>query len=249
MKIVATIEARMGSSRLPGKVLKKFGDRASLELMIERIKKSKLLNEVVIATTTSAQDDKIVELAERISCKYFRGSENDVLDRVLMAAQSVGADIIVELTGDCPFLDGELIDEAVQAYLDKKVDYFYNRLTPGLPDGFDVQVFSYKKLEEISLLTNDPIDRVHVSCYFYNNPDKYLCGGIEVDKSSLMFWPDLGLTLDQIEDFEFLSEIYNKLSTKYDDYFSAKSIMDLLKSNPELSKINSSVTRKQLTDG
>lgn len=249
MRIVATIEARVGSSRLPGKVLKKFGDVTSLELMVERVKKSKLVSDVVIATTVSSKDDEIVKLAEKINCKYYRGSEDDVLERVLLAAQSASADIIVELTGDCPFLDGELIDDAIETYQDKKVDYFYNRLIPGLPDGFDVQVFSLAKLKEISLLTNDPIDRVHVSCYFYNNPDKYLCSGKEIPKDSVMFWPDLGLTLDQMEDYKFLGEIYNKLVAKEGNNFTARSIMKLLKSNPELTKINSEVKRKQLSDG
>lgn len=249
MKVVATIEARMGSSRLPGKVLKKFGDVASLELMVERVKKSKMIDDVVIATTVSSKDDDIVKLAERIKCRYYRGSEDDVLERVLLSAQSVDADIIVELTGDCPFLDADLIDDAIKTYQDKKVDYYYNRFTPGLPDGFDVQVFSLAKLREISHLTNDPIDRVHVSCYFYNNPDKYSCSGKEIQKDSLMYWPDLGLTLDQVEDYEFLGEIYDRLSLKEGHHFSARSIMELLKSNLDLSKINASVQRKQLSDG
>ena len=169
-RIVATIEARMTSTRLPGKVLLKIGGKPALEYMIKRIEQSKLIDEIVVATTTKDSDLPIIDLCARVGCKHFRGSEQDVLLRVLDAAKSVGADIIVELTGDCPFIDPEIIDKLIELYFSRDYDYASNVVERSFPDGFDTQVFSVKSLERVSEMTDDPIDRVHVSCYFYKNP-------------------------------------------------------------------------------
>ena len=159
----------MTSTRLPGKVLLKIGEKPALEYMINRIKQSNLIDEIVVATTTNDSDLPIIDLCAKIGCKHFRGSEEDVLLRVLDAAKSVSADIIVELTGDCPFIDPEIIDNVISLYFSGDYDYASNIVERTFPDGFDTQVFSVRSLEEVSRMTKDPIDRVHVSCYFYNN--------------------------------------------------------------------------------
>src|SRR3989344_590623 len=135
-KIVATIEARMTSSRLPGKVLLPLADKPALERLLERIRTSAYVDEIVVATTTNRADDPIVSLASRLNVTYFRGSENDVLSRVLLAAQSVHGDIIVELTGDCPLINGELVDRGIEEFFSHDVDYASNTIHRSYPAGF-----------------------------------------------------------------------------------------------------------------
>ena len=137
-RICATIEARMTSSRLPGKVIKPILDKPTLELMVERVKRIECLDDIILATTTNADDDCLVELAERLGIKCFRGSEDDVLERVLHAAQAHDVDIIVELTGDCPLLDPALVDQGVATYLEKGVDYLTNSQPASYPIGMVV---------------------------------------------------------------------------------------------------------------
>jgi len=140
-RIIATIEARMTSSRLPGKVLMDFCGKPSLQHIVERLRKSQCVSDVVVATTVNDEDDPIIELCRTIGCKYYRGSELDVLDRVLKTAQSVGGDIIVEITGDCPLVDFRHVDFLVSTLIDGNYDYASNTIIRSFPDGIDVQVF------------------------------------------------------------------------------------------------------------
>src|SRR5439155_17526415 len=142
MKVVATIEARMRSSRLPGKVLRPVVGKPLLELLIERLRRARRIDQVVVATTDNPADDAIAEVAGRSGAACFRGSEEDVLDRVLRAAQSVAADVIVEITADCPLADPHVVDRMVEVYLANKYDYVANVLRPTYPAGFEVQVFA-----------------------------------------------------------------------------------------------------------
>ena len=170
-KIVVTIEARMGSTRLPGKVIKPILGRPMLELMIERVKKSMLVDEIVVATSTNKNDDILQELAENIHVGCFRGSEDDVLDRVLRAAQAHKADHIAELWGDCPLIDPEIIDRKIQYYLDNDFDCVGTHLDKKFPWGISSLIFPTKILEEVSFLTQDPVDRENVSNYIYEHPN------------------------------------------------------------------------------
>ena len=176
MKFVATIEARMGSSRLPGKSMKKILGRPMLELMIERVLKSKRINEVVIATPICKENDQIEELGTKLGVKCYRGSEDDVLDRVLKAAQSVKASVIIELWGDCPLIDPSMLDKLVEFYEKNEYDCVGTVLTnfeKTYPLGISALIFSTKILEEVNELTNDPVDRENVSNYIYEHPEKY----------------------------------------------------------------------------
>ena len=227
-KVVATIEARMTSSRLPGKVLMEYCGIPNLEHIIRRLRRSEYIDEVVVATTTNDTDMPIVELCERIDCKYYRGSEEDVLARVLETAKSVDGDIIVEITGDCPVIDWRHVDYLVKQYLGSDYDYISNTIERTLPRGFDTQVFSVNVLERVEALTKSPVDREHVSLYIYTNPDKFkICNWVAED---VMKHPELGITLDNYDDYELIKDIYESLYWEDND-FSAEDVVNLLLSD------------------
>lgn len=245
-EIVATIEARMTSSRLPGKVLMPLAGQPALERLIERLKRSIYLDKIVVATTINQTDDPVVELAQKLNVDYFRGSEADVLGRVLGAAQSVGAEIIVEITGDCPLVDHRLVDRGIEEFFSHQVDYASNTIKLSYPIGFDIQVFPVKILAEVASLTHDPIDRAHVSYYIYNHPKKYQLRNWEAEPEN--YWPDLRVTLDEREDHELLNKIFESLLPQRDD-FSADDVIKFLKTNPSLLEINKNVRQKEAHEG
>jgi len=233
MKIVAIIEARMGSTRLPGKHLKKILGKPVLELLVERIKKTPSINEIVLATTTQKRDDILEKLAQRINIKCFRGSEDDVLGRVLATAQSTQTDLIVETLGDCPLTDPKLIEQCIQVFLQNDYNYVSNSLKRTFPDGFDVQVYPTKVLAEVDSLTNDPVDREHVTPYIYQHPKKYKIKNISARGD--LHWPELGITLDTIEDFGLIKAIFEALYSPK-TCFDAHDIVAFMRSNPRLLK-------------
>ena len=244
--IVATIEARMTSSRLPGKVLLPLAGKPALERLVERIRRSRYVDDIVVATTINNEDQPIVDLCEKIGCLYFRGSEEDVLSRVLSAAKSVTGDIIVEITGDCPLIDHRHIDKVIELFYSGEYDYASNTIERSFPDGFDVQVFPVHVLEEVDRLTHDPIDRVHVSYYIYTHPERYRLFNWKAE--GVMYWPGLGITLDEEDDYILLNKIFEELFPKNAD-FSAKDVVELLRNRPELVEINSNVRRKAPEEG
>ncbi|MFZ3132817.1 MAG: NTP transferase domain-containing protein, partial [Desulfosporosinus sp.] len=158
LKICATIEARMSSTRLPGKVLLDLVGKPVLQHIIERLSRSKYVDEVIVATTDNPCDDQIVALCHSIGCAYFRGSEDDVLLRVLDTARDVNADIIVEITGDCPVIDWRHVDHLIELFFSGKYDYAANIIERTFPRGFDTQVFPTAVLAEVNELTTNPID-------------------------------------------------------------------------------------------
>ena len=247
MKIVATIEARMTSSRLPGKVLMHLGNVPLLEVLIHRVKKSKLIDEIVLATTTNKTDDPIVNLCKKLKVPFYRGSEYDVLDRVLKAAKKSGADLICELMGDSPFLDPNLIDETIKTHIKNKNDYTSNFYPENyLPMGFATQVFSTKVLEKTARLTSDPIDRVHVSYYIYQHPEIFKCGGVKIGKG--IKYPEIRLCVDTKEDFDLVNKVFEGLGKK-NPLFSCREAMVYLQSHPHLLKINKHVKQKKPSEG
>src|SRR6266849_9654707 len=173
MKTVAIVQARMSSSRLPGKILRPVLGKPLLELLVERLKRTTSVDEVVIATTANEGDNEVESLTQRLGIGCFRGSEHDVLDRVLRAAQAASADVIVEITGDCPLIDFTVIDKLVDVYQKNSYDYVTNVLKRTYPRGLDTQVFATSVLEEVSRLTDDPVDHEHVSLYIYEHPERF----------------------------------------------------------------------------
>jgi spore coat polysaccharide biosynthesis protein SpsF len=245
-KIVCTIEARMTSSRMPGKVLKPLAGEPALQRVVERIQKSKSVDEIIIATTENISDQPIVDLCNKIGCSCFRGSKNDVLKRVLEAAKSFNGEIIVEITGDCPLIDHRHIDKVVELFFSGEYDYAANCIEPSFPEGFAVQVFPTKILEEVNKLTDDYIDHIHVSYYIYNHPERY--GLINWKAEGHMYWPGLALTLDEEDDYVLLSKIFNELFPENED-FSAEDVVSLLRRRPDLVAINAGVRRKMPQEG
>lgn len=241
MRIVAIIEARMRSSRLPGKVLKPILGRPMLALMIERLQRSSRLDAISIATTADESCDEIATLANELHVGCYRGSEDDVLDRVLKTAKHAKADLIVELTGDCPLLDPVIVDCVIEAFLANKVDYCSNGLIETYPRGMDVQVFPVSVLERVADLTDQPEDREHVSLYIYEHPDMFQL--LNVESKLPGGSGDIRLTVDTEEDFELVRHIFEELySVK--PAFGLQDILDLLSRRPDLRAINRHVRQK-----
>jgi spore coat polysaccharide biosynthesis protein SpsF len=240
-RIVATIEARMTSSRLPGKVLAEAEGRPMLELMIERLRFVSELDQIVVATTTNAADDPVEALARRLGIGIWRGSEDDVLVRVLEAAVAHKADVIVELTGDCPLLDPVLVSDTIRHYREARVDYVSNGLKPGYPMGMGSQVFSTAVLKDVAARTNDPVDHEHVSLYIYRHPEIYTLSGVEAPAAHSR--PQMRLTLDTKEDLAVIRAVFAALRPGRRD-FSLAEIIAFMDANPEIAAINAQVAQK-----
>lgn len=245
-KIVATIEARMASSRLPGKVLLPLADKPALQHLVERLKRSKYLDGIVVATTDKPGDDVIEALAKQLGVDCFRGSEDDVLGRVLGAAQSVQADLICEITGDCPLLDWRVVDRGIEEFFTAPLDYAANCLTQSYPLGLETQVFPTKVLAEVDQLTKDPIDRTHVSYYIYMHPEKFRVKNWAANPEAHA--PEVRLTLDETDDLKLIDQVFRELLPSKPD-FSVEDVVALLKLKPELLAINEHVRQKQAQEG
>lgn len=241
MKTTAIIEARMTSSRLPGKVMRPILEKPMLQLLIERLEHAKTLDKIIIATTTNKEDTSIEELSKTLNVGCYRGSEDDVLDRVLQAAVTSGTDIIVEITGDCPLIDPGVIDTLVTIYHSGTYDYVSNVLKRTFPNGLDTQVFSTKTLQKVAQLTDDPVDHEHVSLYIYEHPAIFSLYNHESDIAE-KYW-DLRLTVDTQEDFLLISTIFNRLYPSNPD-FRLSDIITLIEKEPELLQINQNIQQK-----
>ncbi|MFA4876150.1 MAG: glycosyltransferase family protein [Methanoregula sp.] len=243
MKTVAIIEARMTSTRLPGKVMLPILGRPTLELMIERLKRAKLIDQIVVATTQNHTDDVVEHLTHRLGVGCFRGSEDDVLDRVLRSAHANGVDVIVEVTGDCPLIDPIVVDNVIGIYQKKNIDYVSNVLKQTYPIGMDVQVFSTAVLEKVARLTQDPIDHEHVSLYIYEHPEIFSLFNIESDLPE-KYW-NMRLTLDTQEDYQLITAIYELLYPR-NPTFTLDDIVDLLEKRKDLIELNRNIQQKKV---
>jgi spore coat polysaccharide biosynthesis protein SpsF len=241
-KVVASIEARMGSSRLPGKVLYDINGKPAIERLVNRLRLCKEIDEIIIATTDKPGDDKLAEWAIQNQLPLFRGSEEDVLNRVVNAQQLLKSDIVVEVTGDCILLDPNIIDLGIRTYLANSFDVVTNARVASYAQGLDVQVYSLKILEYVEKNIQDPAVREHVSLYFYENPKLYsVCNMIAPPQ-----WerPNLRLQLDYQEDLELIRELYRRLEPRWGYAFGVERIIDELNSDPNLEKINASCIEK-----
>ena len=170
MKIVATIEARMTSSRLPGKVLMNVNKKPILSFLINRLRQVSSIDEIVLATTINSTDDELITFANLNELSFFRGSENNVMKRVIDAADEAKADIIVEITGDCPLIDPQIIEQMIQIYTNNSAEYVNNCHIRSYPDGMDIQVFSLNTLKKSYQMTSNQLDYEHVTLHIRNNP-------------------------------------------------------------------------------
>lgn len=239
----AIIEARMGSSRLPGKVLRPILGKPTLELLVERLSRASVLDGIIVATTSNPADQEIEHLARRLGIGCFRGSEEDVLDRVLKAAHASRVDVIVEITGDCPLIDPQVVDRVASAYHASQADYVSNTLCRTFPRGLDTQVFATAVLEEVARSTQDPVDHEHVSLYIYEHPEQFSLENVESGLPQR--YRDLRLTVDTPEDFALISAIYHELYPG-DPAFTLRDVVDLLERKPELMLLNAAIQQKQV---
>ncbi|MFA7288397.1 MAG: glycosyltransferase family protein [Melioribacteraceae bacterium] len=236
--IVAIIQARTGSTRLPNKVLKNLCGKPLIWHIINRLKYSKKIEKIVLATTQNENDDTLEKWARENGIDCFRGNENDVLDRYYKAAQYFSAGTIVRITADDPFKDPYIIDEVLELYEKNNLDFAYNNKPPTFPEGLDTEVFSFDALEIAFKNSVDPFEREHVTQFFYRNPSifKQLCLFNETNLSYLRW------TIDTQLDWDMVEIIYNRLY-KLNEIFSMFEILDLLKKEPDIARINSTVER------
>jgi spore coat polysaccharide biosynthesis protein SpsF len=240
-RIVAVVEARMTSSRLPGKVLLEAMDKPMLGHLVLRLQAVPSLDEIVIATTVNDTDQAIVEFARDIGVLSFRGSEDDVMSRVIGAAEHADADVIVEITGDCPIIDPDIVEQGVRMFKYNDAAYVSNAHIRSYPDGMDVQVFTLESLKKSASLTINAQDREHVSLHMRSNPKMF--PPLHLVAPPSQYWPELGLTLDEKFDYEILKKIIECLG-KDDILFDCSSVIELLRCNPDWVEINSQVIRK-----
>jgi len=241
MKIVATIEARMTSSRLPGKVLLTANGQPMLHHLVRRLRHVPSLEDIVLATTVNAMDDSLVEFARRSGIRCFRGSEEDVMLRVIGAAESIQTDVIVEITGDCPLIDPLIVEQAIRMFLHNTCDYLGNAVIRSYPDGMDTQVFRLETLRRSAAMTNDPLDHEHVTLHIRNHPE--LFPPLHLLAPPDEHWPELGLTLDEQADYELLKKIIEYFDEAH-PYFTCREVIALLREKPEWVEINREVKRK-----
>ena len=240
-KITAVIQARLGSTRLPGKTLMTIEGEPLLGHLIKRIKATNYVNDIIIATTVNKRDDAIVEFAKNNNLKFYRGSEEDVLDRFYNACVEFSVDTIVRVTPDCPLLDPRVVDLVISKYIEGNYDYVSNAIMPTFPDGLDTEVFSFQSLKRAWLEAGRFSEREHVTAYIVKHPDKFSIFNVKRDGEDIsrMRW-----TVDTKKDFEFIREIFSNISSK-DDIFFLEDVLDVLNRKPELLKINAGIIRNE----
>ncbi|SDK53662.1 spore coat polysaccharide biosynthesis protein SpsF [Maridesulfovibrio ferrireducens] len=240
MKITAIIQARMTSSRLPGKILMPVLEKPLLQYMIERVQRASCVESIVLATTVNKEDDPTAELGNKLGVEVFRGSEDDVLDRFFKTAQQYGGKHLMRLTGDCPLIDPDLLDELADFYFAGGYDYALNCLEPTLPDGLDAEIISMKALEEVHAKATRPSQREHVTLYVKDNPDDFKIGSWKnsTDNSHLRW------TVDNREDFELIKIILEHLYLR-NPLFKMQDVIELLQNNPEMLATNAHIARNE----
>lgn len=237
--IVAIIQARMGSSRFPKKTLELLAGQPMLGFLVDRLKKSRYLNNIVLATTINESDDVLCQWAGSSKLPFFRGSESDVLDRYFACAKLFKADIIVRITADDPLKDPHVIDYAIKTFLNQNVDYVSNTLEPTFPEGIDVEVFSFDALKIASNEAKIFSEREHVTPYIWKNIEKFSVSNFKAESNN----SDIRLTVDYPSDLMMLNKINDlKSNLKSMTY---KEIIDFLKENPYINAINQGVIRNE----
>jgi spore coat polysaccharide biosynthesis protein SpsF len=236
--ILAILQARLSSSRLPGKVLKPVLGKPMLLHQIERLQHSKMIDKLVVATSVDGSDDAIEEMCINNGVEVFRGSLNNVLDRFYQCAKQYNPDYVVRLTGDCPLADWQIIDSMAQYYLDEELDYIATSLK--FPDGLDAEIMTMKALMEARKNATLPSELEHVTQYIDKNPNKFKNEHFNFDKDlSHIRW-----TVDEPEDFFLVEKIYQALY-KDNPLFLTNDILNLLDEQPELTKINDNFIRNE----
>ena len=238
MKVVAIVQARMGSTRLPNKVMKPIGGVPMIEILLARLACAKEINEIMVATSVDPRNQPLADHVAALGYKCYCGSENDVLDRYLQAAKSANADVVVRITGDCPLVDPALVDEVIRQFKVSKVDYSSNAAPPTFPDGLDIEVFTFAALEKAAQETSNPFDHEHVTPYLRESGRfKQACMQHSEDLSGLRW------TVDEPADYDVVSRVFAHFSP--DIHFSWQQVLQLQRSQPEIFTLNQNLIRNE----
>jgi spore coat polysaccharide biosynthesis protein SpsF len=242
VNITAIVQARMESSRLPGKVLMDICGSTMLELVVRRTQQSKLIDKVIVATTTSIADNVIIAECGRLNVPFFRGDEQDVLKRYYRTALAYGMDAVVRITSDCPLVDPRLTDKVIEAHLNSSADYTCNGVEWGFPRGLDTEIFNFKTLQKAYYEAQKDYEREHVTPYIYLHSDIFKLKSVQA--TGKLMRPDLRFTVDTEEDLKLMKEIYKRFYADGQVFYS-EDVIDLLDRHPELVAINAHVVQKE----
>lgn len=242
MKVVAIIQARCGSTRFPNKVFANLSGKPLIWHVINRLKFTENVDEIILATTTNKLDDALEQWAKENNILVYRASEDDVLERYYGAATFSNADVIVRITADDPFKEPYLIDKAIKTLLNEQLDFVCNNNPPTFPEGLDVEVFTYSAIKKAHEKSNDAFEREHVTQYFYHNPLEFKILNI----SNNINLSNLRWTIDTEKDFEMVKSVYYQLYKKDNSIFHMNDILELLENKPELASMNLDVKRSTL---
>ena len=238
MIIVAIVQARMGSTRLPNKVMKPIGGLPMIEVLLARLARAKEVNEIIVATSVDPRNQVLADHVHDLGYKCYRGSENDVLDRYIQAAKSASADVVVRITGDCPLVDPALVDEVVRRFKSTNVDYCSNTAPPTYPDGLDIAVCTLAALEKAAKETSNPFDREHVMPYLRESSQfKRACMQHSEDLSGLRW------TVDEPADYAVISKVFAHFAP--DIHFKWQQVLQLQRNQPEIFSDNQSLIRNE----
>lgn len=238
MKINCIIQARMGSERLPGKVILPILNKQIILYTLDRLNKSKYIDQLIVATSDNESENSLVDIVKKNGYEVFRGDEKDVLKRYKEASDVFKSDIILRVTGDCPMVDSDIVDNVITYYKMNNYDYVRLDVPNTFIRGFDVEVFSKKVLDQVDKLAKTTSEREHVTLYIYNNPEKFNIGYV---KGNEFYNKDYRLCVDTKEDFDLVNKIYESFK---DEFVPAKEIVKYLDNNMKLVKINSMIKQK-----
>lgn len=238
MKVVAIIQARMGSTRLPNKVMKTINEVPMIELLINRLSKAALINQILVATSDDIKNDSLVNHVESLGYVCVKGSESDVLDRFVKAAHASCADIVIRITGDCPLVDADLVDKMIRQFQSNQVDYLCNNYPPTYPDGLDIEVFSFSALQKASQKATDSFDREHVTPYLRHSSEFNIATHTHTEDLSGLRW-----TVDEANDFAVIENVFQYFYPRID--FGWREVLDLQHSKPEIFVHNQHILRNE----
>ncbi len=243
MKVLCIIQARMGSSRLPGKVLREVSGKPLIVHSLDRLKRCRLIDHIILATSSLAGDKPLLDVAQRERVEGFAGSEDDVLERYYQAARPHSPQVVVRVTGDCPMLDSQITDFVIQEHLRGGADYTSNALERSYPRGYDTEVFNWEALQRAAHAARSVDEREHVTPYIYQHPELFKIKKVIAPPDQ--YDPALRLCVDTVEDFKLIEEVFNALYPA-EPFFGIQSVLGLFKRRPELRLINAHIEQKKI---
>ena len=238
----AIVQARMGSNRLPGKILMEVNGKSLLEYLIERLQSVKEIKQVIIATTEKPQDEEVGKLCKKLGVKCYRGEEDDVLGRIYHAALNSEANPILRITADCPLIDPKVLAEQIEFFYNNKVDYCFLGLT--FAEGICADLFSFESLQKAFNSANQKDEREHVTPYFHKHKELFKIANYENETDDSRF----RIVVDQEEDFEVVSMIIKNLYKKGNEFFDIHQIKEYLIRHPDIYKLNAAIKRNESYD-